>query len=144
MPTTAGFLAYVVELFAPWGPVVTKRMFGGAGIYRDGRMFGLIADDQIFLKVNPETRAAFEAQGSKPFVFVSKAGEGTAMSYWSLPPAALDDTDVLIAWADRAWAATGKAKPAAKPARKGPISARELADLPLKMGRKGGHPVKKR
>lgn len=145
MATTAGFLAYVVELFAPWAPVETKRMFGGAGILRDGRMFGLIADDLIYLKVNDRTRAAFEAAGSTPFVFTSKKGEGIAMSYLSLPPDALDDAETLRLWADRAWSAVLEAKPSAKarPARPA-LSARALADLPLKSVGKPRKPLKKR
>lgn len=144
MATTAGFLAYVVELFAPWAPVQTKRMFGGAGVYRDGRMFGLIADDQIYLKVNEAGRASFETAGSRPFVFDTKDGQGITMSYWSLPPEALDDVDTLKVWADRAWDAAAKAKPAAKPAKRGGMSARDLKDLPLKPGGKRANPVKKR
>lgn len=61
MAVTPGFLAYVVELFVPWAAIQTKRMFGGAGLYRDGRMFGLVADDQIYLKTTAETRHDFEA-----------------------------------------------------------------------------------
>lgn len=141
MATTAGYLAYVVDLFAPWAAIQAKRMFGGAGLMRDGRMFGLIADDQIYLKVNPETRAEFEAQGSTPFVFVSKGGEGIAMSYWSLPATALDDVDLLKEWADRAWSAAASPK---KPAGRRALPAKEMAALPLKTAGKGAKPLKKR
>jgi DNA transformation protein len=144
MPTTAAFLDYVVELFAPWSAVTVKRMFGGAGIYRDGRMVGLVADDQIYLKVNADTRGAFESAGSHPFVFESKNGQGTTMSYLSLPPEALDDSDTLREWADRAWSAAAAAKPPAKPAVKRGISRAEMADLPLKPGGKPPKRVKKR
>jgi DNA transformation protein and related proteins len=144
VPVTAPFMDYAVELFAPWARVTAKRMFGGAGLMRDGRMFALIADDQIYLKVDPETQSAFQAQGSHAFVFVSKAGEGIAMSYWSLPPAALDDAETLTVWADRAWAAaTGPRKPANKVHKKR-VSAREIADLPLKSVGKTPKPFKKR
>jgi DNA transformation protein and related proteins len=145
MPVTAAFLDYAVELFAPWAHVTAKRMFGGAGLMRDGRMFGLIADDQIYLKVNPETRSAFEAEGSHAFVFVSKAGEGIAMSYWSLPPAALDDTETLKTWAGQAWAAASAPKPQkARSAPKRRMTAKDLADLPLKPAGKPSQSIKKR
>lgn len=144
MATTAGFLSFVVELFSPWATVETKRMFGGAGILRDGRMFGLIADDQIYLKVNDASRLAFEAAGSTPFVFVSKGGQGIAMSYWTLPPEALDDVDTLKTWADRAWAAAGKAKPNAKSRPKRALTAKVMAELPLKSVGKTRKPLKKR
>jgi DNA transformation protein len=144
VPLSAGYLNYIVELFAPWAQVAVKRMFGGAGVYRDGRMFALADDDQIYLKVNGETRPAFEAAGSRPFVFVSKDGQGTAMSYWSLPPGALDDSDALCLWAERAWAAASQPKSKAKPSRTGSLSKRELAELPLKPSGKPKVSIKKR
>jgi DNA transformation protein and related proteins len=144
MPVSAGFLAYVVELFAPWAAVTTKRMFGGGGIYRDGRMIGLMADDQIYLKVNDASRPLFQSAGSHAFIFETKGGQGIAMSYWSMPPEALDDADTLKLWADRAWAAAAKTKPPAKPAKRRGLSARDLSDLPLKSVGKARQPVKKR
>jgi DNA transformation protein len=144
MPVAAGFLTYAVELFAPWAPVTTKRMFGGAGIYRDGRMFGLIADDRIYLKTNDTTRAAFQAVSAEAFVFETKDGQGIAMSYWSLPPEALDDVDTLILWAERAWVAAAGAKPPTKTAAKRRLTSRQIADLPLKSQEKRRPAVKKR
>ncbi len=44
------FHAFVRELFAGLGPVTVKRMFGGAGIYADGVMVGLIATTRSILK----------------------------------------------------------------------------------------------
>ena len=43
---------FIRELFAPFGPVTVKRMFGGADIWADGLMFGLVFDGAIFLKVD--------------------------------------------------------------------------------------------
>ena len=35
------FHEFVMELFAPMGPVTVRRMFGGAGVFKDGLMFAL-------------------------------------------------------------------------------------------------------
>jgi TfoX/Sxy family transcriptional regulator of competence genes len=35
---------FIVELFAPFGSVTVRRMFGGAGLFREGLMFGLVFD----------------------------------------------------------------------------------------------------
>jgi hypothetical protein len=43
---------FIRELFAPFGAVTVKRMFGGAGIWSDGLMFALVFDGAIFLKVD--------------------------------------------------------------------------------------------
>ena len=56
------FVAFVVESLRPLGPVSARRMFGGHGIFLDGVMFGLIADDQLYLKADEENRAAYEAE----------------------------------------------------------------------------------
>jgi DNA transformation protein len=84
-------------------------MFGGAGIYRDGLMFGLISDGDIFLKCDDLTEQRFRAAGSRAFVYGRK-GETIAMWYWSLPEEALDDGDALKEWAEVAWQAALRAR----------------------------------
>jgi DNA transformation protein len=129
---SAEFRDYVVDLFASFGEVKIKLMFGGAGIYHKDQMFGLLADERIYLKANDETRPAFEAEGSKPFVFEMKSGETVAMSYLEVPPRLLDEPDDLAKWARRAYevAIAGRAKK--KPARKTGVP----RDLPLVSPRK--------
>jgi DNA transformation protein len=72
---SAEFRDHVTDLFASFGKVKIKLMFGGAGIYFNEQMFGLIADERIYLKASDETRPSFEREGSKPFVFESKRGD---------------------------------------------------------------------
>jgi DNA transformation protein len=86
------------ELFAPFRPVAVKRMFGGAGIYADGHCFAIELDGEVYLKVDEASRAAFEAAGSRPAVYVAK-GKPMEMSKWRLPAAAYDDKQKLKRWA---------------------------------------------
>jgi hypothetical protein len=58
---------FICDLFAPFGPVAVRRMFGGAGIYREGLMFALEFDGAIFLKVDAASIPDFEREGSRPF-----------------------------------------------------------------------------
>ena len=51
------------ELFREFGPVSVRRMFGGAGIFVDGLMIGLVSDGVIYLKADGETIPAFEREG---------------------------------------------------------------------------------
>ena len=60
------FHEFVMELFGPMGPVSVRRMFGGAGVFKDGLMFGLLADDVIYLKTDAALRAELEAEGCEP------------------------------------------------------------------------------
>ena len=101
--------AWLHDLFAPVGPIAVRRMFGGIGIYRDGAMFALVADDIVYMKADDETKAAFEAAGSRPFTYEGK-GRPVRMSYWRLPDSALDDPDELKAWADLALAAAERGR----------------------------------
>jgi len=94
--------AYLLELLAPLGPVSARRMFGGVGLFLNGVMFGLIARDELFLKVGDNNRAEYEAAGEGPFCYETKHGVNTIGSYWRCPPELLDDPDTLQAWARRA------------------------------------------
>ena len=111
------YLDYLHDLFSAFAPVTTRAMFGGYGIYRDGTIVGIVVEEAIYLKVDAQTRAAFEAAGSAPFVYEAK-GKRVPMSYWSVPEDALDSPQEFRPWAQRAWeTALRKPKPKPKKAR---------------------------
>lgn len=114
------FVDYLLELLSPLGDTSARRMFGGWGLYVDGVMAGLVAEETFYLKTDAETRAAFENAGSAPFVFEGR-GRIVETSYWSAPEAAMDSADAMRPWAQLALAAARR-KPAAKPKRKKKIS----------------------
>jgi DNA transformation protein len=103
------FVGYVVESLRDLGPVRARRMFGGHGIFMNGLMFGLIADDQLYLKVDDGNRAAFEAEGLQPFTYNGK-GKPVAMSYREAPSEGFDDPEILCEWAREAYAAALRAE----------------------------------
>lgn len=110
------YLDYLHDLFSAFAAVTTRAMFGGHGVYRDGVIIAIVIDEAIYLKVDAETRAAFEAAGSEPFVYEAK-GKAVPMSYWSVPEDALDSPQEFRPWAQRAWeAALRKPKPKSKKA----------------------------
>ncbi|MEO1102494.1 MAG: TfoX/Sxy family protein [Pseudomonadota bacterium] len=86
--------ADVEDLLAPIVPVSVRAMFGGHGIYADGRMFALIAYGELFMKTDKQTIETFRTAGSEPFVHESKKGK-TTTSYWQLPAEAYDDEETL-------------------------------------------------
>lgn len=101
------------DLFAPFGRIVVRRMFGGEGLFRDGLMFGLVFDERIFLKTSEETRQRFIAEGCGPFIYQMKKGEGILTSYYELPDRLYDDPDDLADWARDAFA-VARQSPTAK------------------------------
>ncbi len=74
-------------------------MFGGAGLFRDGLMFALIADDVLFFKVDAESAADFEAENLAAFTYITKKGDKGVMSYRRAPERCLDDPDQMVEWA---------------------------------------------
>lgn len=114
------FHAFVRELFTGIGQVQVKRMFGGAGVYADGLMFALIADETIYLKADHALKAALGDEGCGPFIWTPqkgpRAGEQVDLGYWRLPDAALDDPDLAAEWGRKALA-VAKSKAAATPRR---------------------------
>lgn len=120
MTASDGFVELLKDSLHGLGPVSVRRMFGGAGVYADGVMFGLIADDTFYLKADDATKSAFEAEGLAPFVYEGSGGT-VAMSYWRIPERLLDDPDEMVGWA-RTALGVARRKAAAKPkgsARKG-------------------------
>ena len=118
MPRRSETVEYLVELMRPWGAVTAKSMFGGWGLYREGLFFAIVADDVLYLKTDDETRATFEAERLDPFVFRSKDGTSTAMSYRRAPDEALENPDEMARWAGLAYGAAVRAaarKPPARP-----------------------------
>jgi DNA transformation protein len=102
------FVGFVVESLRPLGPVSARRMFGGHGIFMDGLMFGLIADGQLYLKVDEGNRAAYEAEGLQRFTYAGK-GRRVEMSYREAPSEGFDDPEILCQWAREAYAAALRA-----------------------------------
>jgi len=111
--TSAEFLDFIVEQMAGFGPVNVRRMFGGAGIFRDGVMFALVAGEVLYLKADDVTKARFEAEGLGPFTYATRRESRTVMSYWRAPERCLDDPDEMTDWCRAAMAVALKA---AKPA----------------------------
>jgi DNA transformation protein and related proteins len=105
---------FIHELFSQFRPVTVKRMFGGAGLYCEGLMFGLVFDGAIFLKVDETSIPDFEREGSQPFVYTRAKSHGRvgrhSLSYWRLPERLYDDSDELAVWAGRALAIAERKK----------------------------------
>ena len=101
MALSDDFVNYVADQLSRWGTVSVRRMFGGAGLYRDGKMFGLIADDVAYLKVDDSNRADFVKAGSSPFNPYPDRAKATVMGYYEIPSDVLENRDEFAKWAQR-------------------------------------------
>jgi DNA transformation protein len=109
--SSAGFETFVIDQLSELGDVVSRKMFGGVGLYCDGIFFGLIARDQLYLKVDAATRGFFESAGSTPFRPYDD--RPAMMQYYGVPLEVLEAAPDLVKWARRAveTAARAGAKP---------------------------------
>ena len=107
------FVEFLKEVFVDFGEIRARRMFGGYGIYHRDVMFGLVAEDVLYLKVDAESAKAFEAKGLKPFQFDS--GEKVIkMSYYLAPEEIFDDPEEAAIWARRAYEVAARARASKK------------------------------
>jgi DNA transformation protein len=96
------------ELFAPFGAVVVKRMFGGKGVYAEELMFAMEMDGEVYLKSDAETETLFEESGSTPFIYQGH-GRPVKVNFWRLAASAFDDADELKRWCGLAMQAARRA-----------------------------------
>src|SRR3954471_3087967 len=124
---------FLIELFSGFGPVTIRRMFSGFGISAEGTNFALALRSGVYLRADEQSIARFEAEGSKPFQYQTKARTVTVNSYWQLPERLYDDPEELTGWARAALAAAQGAarrkrpKAAKKPATKSALPTKRLA-----------------
>jgi DNA transformation protein len=121
MSTDAALLAQCEELLAPLGPVRSRRMFGGHGLYVDGLFIALIAAGEFYLKADAVSRARFEAADCPPFCYEKRVSSGQTaqarMSYYRPPEAAMESPALMLPWARLALEAALRAANAKAPRR---------------------------
>jgi len=97
------------DMFVSLGEVAIKRMFGGKGIYHQGKILALEFSGDILLKADAQSAPAFADAGASQWIYAGK-NKPVAMPYWSIPDAALDDPDDMAKWVALAWGAALRAK----------------------------------
>jgi DNA transformation protein len=108
MSASDTFADFLEDLLGALGAVTVRRMFGGSGVFCDGLMFAIVADDALFLKADDGNRAAFEAEGLEPLTYEAK-GRTIVLPYWQVPERLFDEPDEMLAWARDAVAAARRA-----------------------------------
>lgn len=114
-PPNADFAEYCCELLSSLGDVHAKRMFLGWGLSVEGLTVAVIAWDTLYLKVNADSLAPFQAAGCRVFEHESK-GITRRMQYYTAPEHAMESRLAMQPWAALALQAPLAAR---KPARVG-------------------------
>ena len=100
MAVDQGYLDYIMEKFSEPEDIGVKKMFGGAGIFYNGKMFALVYDDTLFFKVDDTNRKEYIDKGAGPFKppFMKKK---MSMPYYEVPVDILEANERFNEWAER-------------------------------------------
>ena len=91
MTADKDLLNHVMDLLAPIDGISNRAMFGGFGIFHEGDMFALVTNSGLHFKVTETNLSAYQEAGSKQF---------KPMPYYEVPADVLDDTVMLLEWAE--------------------------------------------
>jgi DNA transformation protein len=113
MAVSREYLDFLLEQLAPLGHVVSRRMFGGVGLYHEELFFGLISDDVLYLKTDDSNCADYTSRAMQPFrPFADRPLY--SMSYYQVPADVLEDAESLAAWARKSCAVALNSKKSKK------------------------------
>jgi len=88
----AVFAKAIVPRLESLGKVTMKGMFGGFGIFQDGKMFALVTSNaELFFKVDDSNRAQFTK---------AKSPQHGRMPYFRVPASVLKNNKKLVEWAN--------------------------------------------
>ena len=109
MAVSDTYLTFVLGQLEGVPHLVTKRMFGGIGLYSDGTFFGVIDNDTLFFKVDDALAQRYRQQGMPPFAPIP--GQAPMKGYYQVPAGVLEDDTTLAAWAADSIAVANRPKP---------------------------------
>ena len=93
------FVDYVVDILEQFETIAVRKMFGGFGIYKNGLMFALIAENELYFKADEDTAKYFQTYGSEPFTY-DNGKKLVKMSYWKVVPEVLENHEMIKNWMD--------------------------------------------
>jgi DNA transformation protein len=89
------FTEYIVyDILGHIEGLTSRRMFGGAGIYVDGKIVAIIVSGELYFKANEELVAKYTALGCHPFTY-EKNGKTVSMKYMSATEEMLENRAVM-------------------------------------------------
>lgn len=77
MASNPEFVQYIADQLTDAGEITYRKMFGEYGMYCDGKIFALVCDNQLFVKITeagrqmaPNLETAPPYQGAKPYFLI--------------------------------------------------------------------------
>ena len=127
MPVSAAVRADLLARLNAVAPVSDRSMFGGVGLYCEGRFFGLIDDDVLYFRVDDATKPEYLKAGMGPFAPFGP--EKASKVHFRVPDGVVADKRKLKAWVIKAVDAANRAaeKRGPKPRSRSRGPSREMA-----------------
>jgi len=98
------FVESLHEIFESFGRIEARRMFGGHGIFHEGRMIAIVLKDTLYLKSDAESAEHFDKLNLPPFTY-ERGGKTMPMSYRQAPADLFEDRHEAALWGRRAYEA---------------------------------------
>ncbi|NDW05306.1 TfoX/Sxy family protein [Jiella pacifica] len=89
---------FLRDLFRSLPQIGIRRMFGGQGIYSEGRIVALVIGGTLHLKSDPESEAVYAEAGLDRWTYTRPGRAAVKMPYWRFPEDAYDDPDEADRW----------------------------------------------
>lgn len=103
MSRDTSFHDYIVyDLLGGLFGISSKSMFGGYGVYKDGKIFAIIVDGELYLKGQKETEDFFKSHKSQKFTYSKKNVKVYEMNYWFVPEEVYENRDSFSEWIEMA------------------------------------------
>ena len=87
MASNKDFVQYIVDQCGGAGAIVAKKMFGDYGIYCDGKIFGLICDDRLYIKPTEAGKKLLRTidlqppyEGAMPYFYIADVDDRDYLS----------------------------------------------------------------
>ncbi len=87
MASNPELVAYIADQLKGAGVITYRKMFGEYGMYVDGKIFAVICDNQLFIKITeagkamrPELQQAPPYEGAKNYLLVEDIDDTAALT----------------------------------------------------------------
>ncbi|MCI9283103.1 MAG: TfoX/Sxy family protein [Lachnospiraceae bacterium] len=87
MASNPEFVEYIADQLKGAGVITYRKMFGEYGMYVDGKIFAVICDNQLFIKITeagkamrPELQQAPPYEGAKNYLLVEDIDDTAALT----------------------------------------------------------------
>ena len=108
-------LRTILAQLQPLG-IETRRLFGSHGLYHEGKMFGFLAGGRLYFRTDDSNRSDYVVRGMPAFQPPNRPrGPRTVDRNFEVPPEIMAAAGAIIAWAEKAIAASRTVVRAASP-----------------------------